>query len=109
MNRKTSGGRWPERYGCYPERILADKIYRTRQTLAFCKEHAIRLSGPALGKPPQNLLLSRQTKKLKYQDSCDRNVVEGVSVRPRPFMDWAVSWHACKNLLSVSLALTYCS
>lgn len=36
-----------------PERILADKIYRNRQTLAFCKEHGIRLSGPALGKPPK--------------------------------------------------------
>ncbi len=42
-----------ERSGCYPERILADKIYRNRQMLAFCKEHGIRLSGPALGKPPK--------------------------------------------------------
>ncbi|WP_300692551.1 hypothetical protein [uncultured Oscillibacter sp.] len=33
--------RYRERYGCYPERILADKIYRNRQTLAFCKEHDI--------------------------------------------------------------------
>ena len=31
--------RYRERYGCYPERILADKIYRSRQTLAFCREH----------------------------------------------------------------------
>ena len=31
--------RYRERYGCYPERILADKIYRNRQTLAFCREH----------------------------------------------------------------------
>ena len=67
-----------ERYGCYPERILADKIYRNRQTLAFCKEHGIRLSGPALGKPPKNPLLSRQAKKQEYQDSCDRNAVEGI-------------------------------
>ncbi len=45
--------RYRERSGCYPERILADKIYRNRQTLAFCKEHRIHLSGPALGKPPK--------------------------------------------------------
>lgn len=70
--------RYRERYGCYPERILADKIYRNRQTLAFCKEHGIRLSGPALGKPPKLPVLSRQTKKQEYQDSCDRNVVEGI-------------------------------
>ena len=70
--------RYRERYGCYPERILADKIYRNRQTLAFCKEHGIRLSGPALGKPPKDPGLSRQAMKLEYQDSCDRNAVEGV-------------------------------
>ncbi len=52
---KESEGLWRavewyrERYGCYLERILVDKIYRNRQTLAFCKEHRIRLSGPALG------------------------------------------------------------
>ena len=39
--------RYRDRYGRWPQRILADKIYRTRQTLAFCKEHGIRLSGPA--------------------------------------------------------------
>ena len=70
--------RYRERHGCYPERILADKIYRNRQTLAFCKEHGIRLSGPALGKPPKDSVLSRQAKKQEYQDSCDRNAVEGV-------------------------------
>jgi len=70
--------RYRECYGCYPERILADKIYRSRQTLAFCKEHGIRLSGPALGKPPKTPGLSRLAKKLEYQDNCDRNTVEGV-------------------------------
>lgn len=40
-----------KRTGHYPERILADQIYRTRQNRAFCKEHGIRLSGPKLGRP----------------------------------------------------------
>jgi len=70
--------RYWESYGCHSERILADKIYRNRQTLAHCKEHGIRLSGPALGKPPKNQDLSRQVKKQEYQDSCDRDAVEGV-------------------------------
>lgn len=70
--------RYHARYGHWPERILADKIYRNRQTLAFCKEHGIRLSGPALGKPPKDRKLSRLVKKQEYQDSCDRNEVEGV-------------------------------
>ncbi len=70
--------RFYDRYGRWLERILADKIYRNRQTLSFCKERGIRLSGPALGKPPKDQNLSRQLKKQGYQDSCDRNVVEGL-------------------------------
>ena len=37
-----------ERYGCYPTRVLADKIYRNRSNLAYCKERRIRLSGQLL-------------------------------------------------------------
>ena len=70
--------RYHDRYGRWPERILADKLYRSRQTLAFCKEHGIRLSGPALGKPPRDQKLTRLAKKQEYRDICDRNVVEGV-------------------------------
>ena len=39
---------YKHRTGHYPERILADKIYRNRNNLAYCKERSIRLSGPAL-------------------------------------------------------------
>jgi len=70
--------RYRERTGCHPERILADRIYRNQQTLAFCKEQGICLSGPALGKPPKEQNLSRQAKTQEYQDSCERNAVEGV-------------------------------
>ena len=38
------------KFGCYPQSVLADKIYQTRANRAFCKEHDIRLSGPALGR-----------------------------------------------------------
>ena len=40
-----------ERTGYYPERVLADQIYRTRDNRAFCQKHGIRLSGPKLGRP----------------------------------------------------------
>jgi len=70
--------RYRERSGCYPERILADKIYRNRQAFGFCKEHGIRLSGLALGKPPKDQSISRQAKKQEYQDSCARSAVEAV-------------------------------
>ncbi len=65
------------RYGCYPERILADRIYRNRDTLAWCKELGIRLTGPALGRPPRDASLSKEAKRQEYQDICERNAVEG--------------------------------
>ena len=43
--------RYRVREGHYPERVLADKIYRNRENLNYCKLHGIRLSGPALGRP----------------------------------------------------------
>lgn len=63
-----------KRTGHYPERILADQIYRTRQNRAFCKEHGIRLSGPKLGRP--NAETQKTDKKQEYQDNTDRIEVE---------------------------------
>ena len=65
--------RFYAREGHYPERILADKIYRTRANLAYCKEHHIRLSGPPLGRPRRN---SVPDKRQEHQDECERVEVE---------------------------------
>lgn len=65
--------RYRLRTGCYPVRVLADKIYRNRDNLAFCKEHGIRLSGPALGRPKKDELVD---KKQNYKDECERVEVE---------------------------------
>jgi len=62
-----------ERTGHYPERILADKIYRNRGNLAFCRLHGIRLSGPALGRPKKDPEIDR---KQEYCDAVDRIEVE---------------------------------
>jgi len=61
------------RTGSYPQRILADKIYRNRKNLAFCKGHRIRLSGPALGRPRKD---PAADKKQEYTDALDRIEVE---------------------------------
>jgi hypothetical protein len=66
-----------QRYGRYPARILADRIYRNRQTLDFCKDKHIRLTGPALGRPPNDPRASRLARRQEYMDICDRNAVEG--------------------------------
>ena len=65
--------RFHAREGHYPERILADKIYRTRANLAYCKEHHIRLSGPPLGRPTKDL---EPDKRRAHQDECERVEVE---------------------------------
>jgi IS5 family transposase len=65
--------RYRQRYGYYPERVLADKIYRNRENLNFCKENGIRLSGPALGRPKKDAVID---KKQEYQDTCERVEVE---------------------------------
>lgn len=64
------------RFGYYPKEILADQIYRNRENMAFCKTNGIRLSGPKLGRPSKDDSLAEQ-KRLTYQDSCDRNAIEG--------------------------------
>jgi hypothetical protein len=63
-------------YGYYPERVLVDKIYRNRQTIAWCKERGIQITGPALGRPPKDKEITKEAKKQEYQDICDRNIVE---------------------------------
>lgn len=71
---KNAVERYKERTGHYPERILADQIYRTRENRSFCKEYGIRLSGPKLGRP--NPVTTKTDKKLEYQDNTDRIAVE---------------------------------
>ena len=65
--------RYRERTGMYPERVLADKIYRNRVNLAFCREKGIRLSGPALGRPKKT---DKPDRKQDYRDICERVEVE---------------------------------
>ena len=65
--------RYHERTGRYPERALADKIYRNRDDLAYCKLHGIRLSGPKLGRPKKDAEVDKKT---EYKDNADRVEVE---------------------------------
>ena len=61
-------------FGCYPESVHADKIYRTRENRAFCKQRGIRLSGPSLGRPSQ---MSKEEKRQALNDERVRNSIEG--------------------------------
>jgi hypothetical protein len=61
--------------GYYPESVHADRIYRTRENRAWCKEKGIRISGPPLGRPPANV--SKEKKKQALEDERIRNAIEG--------------------------------
>ena len=52
---------------------IADKIYRNRGNLRFCKGHGIRLSGPALGRPKKDEV---RNKTQDFLDECERVEVE---------------------------------
>lgn len=71
-----SAKRYKERTGHYPERILADKIYRNRENLTFCKVHGIRLSRPPLGRPAKDEALRRAQREPEVKEAGERNIVE---------------------------------
>ena len=72
-NLQEMAERFREREGHYPSRILADKIYRNRENLSYCRTHGIRLSGPALGRPKKG---ETRDKTQDYRDECERVEVE---------------------------------
>ena len=69
-----------ERYradtGVYPERVLADKAYRSRENHQYCKERGIRMSGPKLGRPSKDKALYRQQLLEERSESGERNAIE---------------------------------
>jgi hypothetical protein len=66
---------YKESYGFYPTAVIADKLYRNRDNLAYCKKHDIRLSGPRLGRPQKQF--DKQQKLQERQDASTRNAIEG--------------------------------
>ena len=101
---KKAAERYKERTGHYPERILADQIYRTRENRSFCKEHGIRLSGPKLGRP--NPVTTKTDKKLEYQDNTDRIAVEREFSREKRCYGLGKIVSKCEETQLTSIALS---
>lgn len=74
--------KYRERFGHYPASVHADKIYRTRGNLQYCKENKIRLSGPKLGRPfvdtENNKAKIRELKRIVAKDEAIRQEIESV-------------------------------
>lgn len=69
--------RYKERTGRYPRRVLADKIYRTRDNLNYCRDRGIHMNGPRLGRPPKDRELYEQLCRAERDEAGERNEVEG--------------------------------
>ena len=69
--------KYKQEYGCYPERICADRIYLNTKNRNFCTRNNIRLSGKRLGRPPKDPEISAAHKQQLRADQRKRNEVEG--------------------------------
>ncbi len=65
------------RYGYYPQRILADRIFRTRENRRYCKARGIHLNGPPLGRPLKDRTVYDEQLRLEREESRERNAIEG--------------------------------
>jgi len=68
---------YKQRNGFYPESVHVDHIYRNRKNRKLCQELNIRISGPKLGRPSQDVQENKVKRKQREQDMRDRVVVEG--------------------------------
>ncbi len=63
-------------YHCYPEAVLADKIYLTRENRKWLNDNGIKITGKPLGRPPKETKTAYQ--RWKFKKECNkRNHVEG--------------------------------
>ena len=69
--------KYNKKFGFYPQAVIADKIYRNRANLAYCKKNGIRLSGPPLGRPTSDKVLLKEQRRQERKESGIRNSVEG--------------------------------
>jgi len=67
---------YKEANGFYPEVVITDKIYGTRENRNWLKERGIRFSGKPLGRPPNESLSPYQKRKQKIENGI-RNQIEG--------------------------------
>jgi hypothetical protein len=69
------------RYGYYPETVLADGIYGTRDNRRYLQDKGIRFGGKPLGRPMKQTELNAEqiklAKKQRKQDALERIPIEG--------------------------------
>ncbi|MEG4026627.1 IS5 family transposase [Microcoleus sp. S13C4] len=91
--------------GYYPESVHADRIYRTRENRAWCKEKGIRISGSPLGRPPANV--SKEKKKQAAYDERIRNAIESKFGQGKRTFGLARIMAKLENTSRTAIAITF--
>ncbi len=72
---------YKKRYGYYPEKVLADPLYGTRENRNYLKSLGIQYAGKPLGRPKkvtaENKEQLKQAKKQRHSDYLQRIPIEG--------------------------------
>jgi len=72
---------YKNRYGYYPEAVIADRLYGSRDNRSYLEKHNIRFSGKPLGRPPkattENQSELKRLKALRRQEYRERIPIEG--------------------------------
>ena len=96
-------------YGCYPKRVLADKIYRNRETLAWCKERGIQLTGRRWDGLPKMHNRPGMPSFRSTGTSVTGTRLRANSVLASGAMVWAGSWLISRRHPSVWLGSPFCA
>jgi hypothetical protein len=95
--------RYREQNGYYPEAVLVDKLYRTRENIRYCQERGIRISGPRLGRPRAE---SKEEKRMARQDARSRNPVEGKFGEAKRRYSWGLNKGKLRETGEANIYLT---
>ena len=73
---QTSVESYRQAHGYYPERVLADTIFRTRENSRYCNGLGIHLNGPKLGRRPTDIKLYKKQLYEEWLESGERGEIE---------------------------------
>src|SRR5699024_7252908 len=104
---RDSVEKYKERHGYYPEAVLVDTIYRTRENRKFCKERGIRMSGPTLGRPSKNEQVNVAQKREERQDATERNAIEGNFVEGKHTYGLVIIAACLQNTRETAISISF--
>ena len=73
---RTSVEAYRQAHGYYPERVLVDTIFRTRDNIKYCNGLGIHLNGPKLGRRPADPKVYKKQVYEEWLESGERGEIE---------------------------------